>query len=217
MKKLLSVFVLFLMINLIGCIAAKPQTSAKKARVVIDVPVKFDVETVKNALKEAVAYRSDGFQETEGFPPDMLPNEPGAPQIKPVFGGGMAALAGGNPQFEALNTNTSDAYYTIRGLEEYGGFYNKKQMAYIGAVYLAKEVSRVYLYVYYQEGSSGITGALTKAITDQLAGSKGAIPFVVQIKEKFLALVPEAQVVSAMPSELKDLKLTSINRVEKTQ
>lgn len=217
MKKFFIVFILLLLVNFAGCAASKPQTSAKKARVVIDVPAKFDVETVKNALREAVAYRSDGFQETEEFIPDILPNEPGAPQIKSVFGGGITALAGGNPQFEALSTNTSDAYYTIRGLEDFGTFYNRKQMAYIGALYLSKEVHRVYLYIYYQEGSSGIIGALTKAAADQIAGAKGAIPFILQVKEKFLALVPEAQVVSAIPNELKDLKLNSINRVEKAQ
>jgi hypothetical protein len=217
MKKFMCVFVLFLSINLIGCVSTKPQTSSKKARVVIDVPVSVDAERVKNALKEAVAYRSDGFQEIEGFPPDIIPTEPGSPQTKPVFGGGLAALAGGNPQFEALNTNTSDAYYTIRGQEMFGSFYNKKQMSYVGSIYSAKEVNRVYLYVFYQEGSSGITGALTKAVVDQMAGAKGAIPFVVQIKERFLASVPEAAIVSTVPSELKDLKLTSINRVENAQ
>jgi hypothetical protein len=201
-----------------GCVglnSIKPQSSSKKARIIFEVPSSVDLNTVNSALKNAIASRSTSFQDNENFVPEVLPDVAGAPVNKEVIGGGLIALAGGNPTIASMNTDISGATYSIKGTEEIGTPFNKKQMAYIGAVYPSKNITKVYLLVYYQEGSDGVIGALAKAGSDAIVGADGALPFTLQIEEKFLQNLTSAKVVSATPQELNTLKLNSINQVEK--
>ncbi len=191
--------------------AAKPQTSSKKARVIIDIPASVAIEQVKSALHEAIAYRSSRFKEVENFMPTSLSDEPLAPTSNEMFAG-MGAIAGGNPKLESMQFDVSKSYYSVKGDEEIQTPFHQKSMAYVGALYPAKSFNRVYLVVFYEEGSEGISGAITKATADMLIGTKGAIPFIVQVKEKFLDIVPEGQIIQADPSEIATLKLDFANR-----
>ncbi len=197
-----------------GCSAmynvTKPQQSSKKARVIIDVPSSVDINQIKDALREAIAYRSESFKENENFLPEELPEKAGHPTKNNAFGS-LAALGAGNPNMESMTYDTSNSYYFIKGKEDMSTPFTTKEMAYVGALYPAKTYNRIYLVIFYQEGSEGISGAITKATADMLIGAKGAIPFIVQVKEKFLSLMPEANVVSTSPSEIKNLKLDIFN------
>jgi len=193
----------------------KPQSSSKKARVIFEVPANVELSNVNTALKNAVGRRSSSFQDNENFVPEVLPDTAGAPVNKEVIGGGLIALAGGNPMIASMNTDVTGATYSIKGSEQIGTPFNKKQMAYIGAVYPSKNVTKIYLLVYYEEGSDGIIGALAKAGADTIVGADGALPFTLFIQEEFLKNLPSAKVVSATPQELNNYKLNSINQVEK--
>ena len=193
-----------------GCSSMTPHTTSKKARVVFEVPADVDIKKVENALREAVAYRSESFKEREDFLPETLPEKPAAPRKNNMFGS-MAAIGGGNPKFEMMQYDVSNAYYSIKGEEDISTPFHSKVMAYVGALYPSKKFYRVYLVVFYEEGSEGVQGALTKMTADALIGSEGAIPFIVQVKEKFLSELPEAKVVQASPKEIADLKLNLMN------
>lgn len=216
--------VVVLMIALSGCggvtsalNATKNQQSSEKAMVVFDIPVETDLAIVKKGLKEAIAYRSQSFQEKTNFLPAELPNVPLAPDFNgpTMFSGGLMNMAAGNPMIEMMKTNVTNSYYSLSGNEEFGSVYAKKTMAYVGALYPSKQITRVYLIVYFQEGTNGITGAIAKAMADGIVGQKGAIPFMLQVKEKFLEHVPGSFIIDVQPAELSQYGLTKINRVEK--
>ena len=216
MKKIPLLVIPITLLLLTGCSSTynftKPQQSSKKARVIIDVPASVSIDTVKAALRDAIAYRSESFKENEDFLPAKLPDEAGHPVKNNAFGS-LAAMGAGNPNMESMTYDTSKAYYFIKGKEDMSTPFHTKEMAYVGALYPAKTYSRIYLVIFYEEGSEGIGGAITKATNDILVGEEGAIPFIVQIKEKFLSLVPEAEIVSTSPSEIKKLKLDIFNTV----
>lgn len=215
MKKLSLCVASIALLLLSGCSSmynvTKTQQSSKKARVIIDIPSDVDIAKVKIALREAIAYRSESFKENENFLPEVLPEKAGHPSKNNSFGS-LAAFGAGNPQMESMTYDTSSSYYYIKGEEDMSTPFNDKVIAYIGALYPAQTYNRVYLVIFYQEGSEGISGAITKATADMLTGSKGAIPFIVQVKEKFLSLVPEATVIQTSPAEIKALKLDMLNR-----
>jgi len=222
MKAILKIIITTLLsFSLFGCgvatvlNATKTQQSSEKALVIIDVPATTSLSVVKNGLKEAIAYRSRSFQEKSNFLPSELPEKPGEPNFNgaTIFSKGLMSMAAGNPHFEMMRTDVNNSYYNLSGQEELGTVFAKKMMAYMGALYPAKDINRVYLIVYFQEGSSGIQGAITKAVADGLIGAKGAIPFMLQVKEKFLEYVPEGKVVSVQPIELNDLMLSKFNTV----
>lgn len=214
------IFLALISFALVGCgtsimNATKSQQSSEKALVIIDVPTTTSLIDVKKALKEAIAHRSQSFQEKTNFLPSDLPEKPAEPNFngKTIFGRGLMAMAAGNPQFEMMRTDVTNSYYNLSGTEEFGSVFAKKMMAYIGALYPAKSINRVYLVVYFQEGTSGITGNIAKAVADSIVGAKGAIPFMLQVKEKFLEYIPEGKIVGVQPIELNDVVLTKFNTV----
>lgn len=218
------IFAIVFLVALSGCggitsalNATKNQQSSEKAMVVFDIPVETDLATVKKGLKEAIAYRSQSFQEKTNFLPASLPDVPLAPDFNgpTMFSSGLMNMAAGNPSMEMMKTNVTNSYYSLSGTEEFGSIYAKKTMAYVGALYPSKQITRVYLIVYYQEGTSGITGAIAKAMADGIVGQKGAIPFMLQVKEKFLEFVPGSFIIDVQPEELSQYGLTKMNRVEK--
>jgi len=196
--------------------AIKDQQSSKKARVVIDIPSDVPLEKVKQALHEAIAYRSQSFKENENFLPDTLPDEADHPKRNNTFNS-LSAFAGGSPKFESMAYDTSNAYYYIKGEEELNGLFHSKEMSYVGALYLAKSYYRVYLVVFYQEGSEGINGAISKMTANALIGAEGALPFIIQVKEKFLSIVPESKVISSTPPEIKEYRLNDMNLLSKKE
>lgn len=201
-----------------GCVTMntmKPQTSSKKARIIFEVPGNVELSTVNAALKNAIASRSSSMQDNENFIPEVLPDTAGAPGSKEVIGGGLMALAGNNPMIMSMNTDVSGATYSIKGNKEVGSPFNKLQLAYIGAVYPSKNVTKVYLLVFYQEGSDGMLGALAKATENAIVGADGALAFTIAIKENFMQSIPGAKISSITPQELNNYKLNAINQVEK--
>jgi len=186
--------------------------------IVFDIPAKTSIEQIKMGLRESISFRAQGFQENENFLPNPLPENPEQPQFGSNQSGRMgmfANIASGNPQFEMLRTNINNAYYSLKGTEKFGSIIAKKELAYMGAFYPAKNINRVYLIVYYQEGSAGITGGLAHMMTNAIVGEKGAIPFMLQVKEKFISYVPNAVISNSQPADLADYKLNEYNRVEK--
>jgi hypothetical protein len=193
----------------------KPQTSSKKARIIFEVPGNVELSTVNAALKNAIASRSSSMQDNENFIPEILPDTAGAPGSKDVIGGGLMALAGNNPMIMSMNTDVSGSTYSIKGNKEVGTTFNKLQLAYIGAVYPSKNVTKVYLLVFYEEGSDGMLGALAKAAENAIVGADGALAFTIAIKENFMQSIPGAKISSITPQELNNYKLNAINQVEK--
>jgi hypothetical protein len=221
MNSILRLIVLItLAVSVSGCVtgalnATKTQQSSEKAMVIIDIPSSTDLASVKKGLREAIAYRSKSFRENTNFLPSELPANPLEPNFngKTIFSGGLMNMAAGNPSIEMMKTDVTNSYYYLSGTEDLGNYFARKSMAYVGALYPAKDISRVYLVVYFQEGTSGIQGALTKAMADSIIGGKGAIPFMLQVKEKFLDNVPAGKVVKVQPIELNDVMLTRFNTV----
>ncbi|MDD5053576.1 MAG: hypothetical protein PHO27_12645 [Sulfuricurvum sp.] len=193
----------------------KPQSSSKKARIIFEVPANVELSSVNTALKNAIATRSSSLQDNENFIPDVLPDTAGAPASKEIIGGGLMALAGGNPMIASMNTDVSGATYTIKGNKEVGTPFNKLQMAYIGAVYPSKNVTKVYLLVFYEDGNDGMLGALSKATENAIVGGDGALAFTLAIKENFMNAIPSAKITSITPQELNMYKLNAINQMEK--
>lgn len=195
-----------------GCAASTAMSNkntTKKSRIIFDVSDKYDVEKIKSALTNAVSERVPNLRENENFFPDSLPEKPSKPVYKNMFGG-LGAMAKGNPQFEMMSLNTSNAYYTISGNGGMDSGFNRKIEVYKGAIYPYKKGYRIYLYLFYEEGTDGLMGTLTKTMVDSIVGEDGALLYMAQVRDAFLKEIPDATIISQSPRKLTKLNLNTI-------
>ena len=85
-----------------------------------------------------------------------------------------------------MNTDTSNAYYTVSGVMNLGNAFYKNEAAFLAAVYPSKETTRVYLRIYYQSGSDGsLTAAFSEMTEKALSASHPDLYFLTQVESKF--------------------------------
>jgi len=212
MKKILLNFMIIVgAIFITGCAFTNNQVSTKKARLIYVVPKKVEASKVKEALLNAITLRTQDVKDVENLMPEQLPDKPGHPIQKNIFGA-LNAIAAGNPKLEATQLDTSNAWYTIEGTETMGTPFNRQYVVYKGAIYPYKNGYKVYIYEFYQEGVDGIMGHITKAIAETISGEKAPLLFIAQIGNRFQEKVSDAKLVNAAPSELKKIKLNLWNK-----
>ena len=212
MKKLFGVILSILGFFIItGCAFTNNQVSTKKARVIYFVPKKVDSEKVKEALLNAITLRTKDVKDVENFMPEKLPDTPGHPVRKNIFGT-LNVIASGNPKLEATQLDTTNAWYSVEGTEEMGTPFNKQYVVYKGAIYPYKDGYKVYIYEFYQEGVDGIMGHITKAIAEKISGEKAPLLFIAQISNRFKEKIPEAKLENVSPTSLRKIKLNLWNK-----
>jgi hypothetical protein len=204
--KLFKLFTfLFTLLLISGCAFTSNEVHSEKARAIYFVPKSVDAEKVKEALKDAIAGRVDNIKEVCNFMPETLPDTPGQPVNRNVFGA-LGTIAAGNPSMEAMKLDTSNAYCTLQGSETYGTVFNKKKVVYKAAIYPYKDGYKVYIYEFFQEGSNGLMGHLVKATVDKLMGSNSPLLFMAQVMDKFERELPQAKLLNVTPSKIKEIK-----------
>jgi len=199
-KRLFSLFIFMIFIS--GCAFTNNQVSTRKARVVYYVPKTVDNEKVKDALLKAISLRTQNVKDLEEFMPERLPEKPGHPIGNNVLGN-LDDIVLGNPKIEAAKLDVSNAWYKVEGTEEIGTPLDQKYVIYKGAIYPYKKGYKVYIYEFYQEGTAGIVGHITKAIEHSIIKEKTPLFFMTQISKKFKEEVPEAKLESVSPISLK--------------
>ena len=208
-------FILTLFMGLLiftGCVDLTNQVSTKKARIVYSVPKNITSEKVEDALRKAIALRTSDIKEVENFMPEELPDKPAHPINKNIFGG-IATIAAGNPQLEAMQLDTSNAWYTVQGTETLGMAFNKRFIVYKGAIYPYKKGYKVYIYEFYSEGTDGLIGHLTKSMAQAMTGGiEASLLLISQISNKFKEKIPSAKLINVYPLELKKVKLNWWNK-----
>ena len=208
-----------MIIGLGGCAGSSmmdTKVTTKKARIIFYVPKTVELDNLTKALYEAVSYRVSDLKENENLLPEELPSKPGSPKKTQMFGG-LAAMAGGNPQFEMMQLDTSNAYYTVSGAASMATDFNSKAEYYKAAIYPYKDGYKVYLYLFYQEGTDSIFGAITKAAVDSITGKEGSLLFMAQVRDKFLKLVPQAVIKSQSPRKLEKVVLNGVGWAKNTK
>jgi len=206
------------MISLSGCAGASlmdTKVSSKKARIIFEVPSTEDIDKVTKALYDAVSYRVSDLKENENLLPETLPSKAGFPQQSQMMRR-LASMAGGNPQFQMMQLDTSNAYYTVSGAGAMASGFNAKAEYYKAAIYPYKNGYKVYLYLFYQEGTDGIMGSLTKMAVDSIVGKEGALLFVAQVRDKFMKLLPSAVIKNQSPRKLNQVVLNGIGWAKNT-
>ena len=206
MRKILITFFSVTIILLTGCAFTNNQVSMKKARVIYFVPKTVSSEKVKAALLNAITMRTQDVRDYENFMPEKLPEQPGHPVRKNIFGA-LNAIAAGNPQLEAAQLDTSNAWYSVQGIEQMGTLFNKVYVVYKGAIYPYKDGYKVYIYEFYQEGIDGIMGHITKSLVKVITKEDAPLLFIAQISNRFKEKIPEAKLESAFPEVIKKIKL----------
>ena len=212
MRRILLLIFPLIVLIFTGCLAVTNQVSTKKARVIYDVPNTVDADKVKEALKKAIGLRVEDIKDIENFFPEELPDKPAHPVNKNVFGA-LSTIAAGNPQIEAMQLDTSNAWVTVQGTETMGTPFNRRFIVYKGAIYPYKKGYRVYIYEFYQEGTDGIMGHITKEMAQAMTGNiEASLLLISQISNRFKEEVPSAKLISVYPSELKKIKLNWWNK-----
>jgi len=201
--KLLAFFFSVLLIT--GCAFTSNEVKSQKARAIYYVPKDVNPEKVKEALKDAISGRVSNIKEVCNIMPEELPEKPQMPKTSNLFGG-MAAMAAGSPQFEAMRLDLSNAFCAFEGSESYGTMFNKNTVFYKAAIYPYKDGYKVYIYEFFQEGADGIMGHLVKATVEKITGSESPYLFMAQVMEKFERELPNAKLISVYPSKIKEVK-----------
>ena len=184
--------------------------SSKKARIIFLVPNTYEPQQVQEALYEAISFRADNLHENENFFPETLPEKPGSPKTASLLGGKFSALAQGNPKFEAMSIDTSNAFYTVIGDAEAVSPVSGNVAIFQGAIYPYKEGYKVYLYLFYQEGSEGLIGSIVDKISKSMVGEKDIrLVYIAQARDEFLTKIPDAKIVSQFPFKLAQVKTES--------
>ena len=215
----LIITTLTVIIGLSGCAGASimdTKVSSKKARIIFEVPNTVPIEKVTKGLYDAVSYRVSDLQENENLLPEELPAKAESPKQSQMFRG-MASMAGGNPKFQMMQLDTSNAYFTVSGAGTMASGFNAKAEYYKAAVYPYKNGYKVYIYLFYQEGTDGIMGALTKMAVDSIVGQEGALLFVAQVRDKFMKEVPEAVIKNQSPRKLEKIVLNAVGWAKDTK
>jgi len=182
----------------VGCAVTSldRKVSTKKARIIFFVPKTVSPETVQKKLYEAISFRVSNIKENENFFPEQLPDKPNHPKELQMFSK-LSALSYGNPNIEMMKTDTSNAFYTVQGEGSTGSPFYKNLEFYKGAIYPYKDGYKVYLYMFYKEGTDGLMGAITKKVSDTILGRDDMrLLYVAQIRDEFLENLPEAKIES---------------------
>jgi len=211
-KIYIFIYTLVALISLSACAGLSSmdeRVSSKEARIIFFVPKTVPEEQLKKALYDAISYRVGHIQENEGLFPEELPTKPGSPKQSKMFRG-LASVANGNPKFKMMQLDTSNAYYTVSGEGGYATQFNAQLEYYKAAIYPYSDGYKVYIYLFYQEGSDGIMGELTNKSVEAIIGERGALLYAAQIRDKFKELVPEAVIKSQRPRKLEKIILNDI-------
>ena len=209
--KLKLIFMMLLGIFMLGCASLNNQVSTRKARVIYFVPKTVNSEKVKDALLNAITLRTEDVKDVENFMPEKLPEQPAHPIRKNIFGA-LNTIAAGNPELEATQLDTTNAWYSVEGTEKMGTPFDRQYVVYKGAIYPYKDGYKVYIYEFYQEGVDGLMGHLTKAVAEAVSGHKAPLLFIAQISNKFKEEIPEAKLENVSPTSLKKIKLNLWNK-----
>ena len=212
-KIFLFITTVMVVINFTGCAFTSfgdKRVSSKKARIIFEIDSSVELDKVTKGLYDAVSYRVSNLKENENLLPENLPAKPASPNHSQMFGRGMVSMFNGNPQIEMMQLDTSNAYYTVSGAGGMTSGFNAKAEYYKGAVYPYKGGYKVYLYLFYQEGTDGIIGTLIDATVKAIVGKDGVLLYMAQVRDKFKELVPELVIKSQNPSKLNKIELNSI-------
>ena len=219
MIKAYSKYLLVLLVFLLsGCVSSvgTSKVSSKKSRIIFEVPASVNSEKVSESLFEAVNLRVNDLQTNENFLPEQLPAQPEGPKSSGSAISsqlqGLAAMAGGSPALEMMNLNTTNAYYTVSGQGGSSSSFNKQEEYYKAAVYPYKDGYKIYLYLFYKEGTNGIVGALAKSALASVVGNEGSLLYMAQVRDKFIKFIPEAKIISQSPSKLNQVVLNGATK-----
>jgi hypothetical protein len=205
MKFVKFFFGLVILLLISGCAFTSNEVSTQEARAIYFVPKSVSPSEVKNALKAAISGRVNNIKVICKLMPETLPAKPGHPINKNIFGG-LAVIGSGNPEMEAMQINTLNAYCTLQGSETYGSMFNKNEVVYKAAIYPYKDGYKVYIYEIFQEGSNGIMGHLIQMSVAKLMGSNSPFLFMAQVMDKFERELPQAKLINITPKKIEEIK-----------
>ena len=212
--KIITTVGLTLLIALItGCSGASvmdTKVSSKQARIIFDVPKTVDTETLTKALYDSVSIRVSDLTESEGLMPEVLPDTPAGPTQNQGAMRLMAMTGGGNASMSMMALDTSNSYYWVMGKGKSESEYMSRSESYKAAIYPYKDGYKIYMYLFYTEGTDGILGNLTSAAVNSIVGQDGAILFIAQARDQFMKEVPSAKVLSQSPQKLNNVNLNAI-------
>ena len=208
--------VILIILSITGCGSTSigdNRKSIKKARAIFYVPKSISAEKVAKGLYNAVSLRVNDLRDNENLLPEILPDKPQSPTNNRMFKG-IIGMSGGNASLEMMQLDMSNAYYTVMGNGAMKTQFNSKEELYKAGIYPYKDGYKVYIYLFYEEGTEGLTGALTKFMTDSIVGGDGALVFIAQIRDKFLKEIPDAKVTNQSPSKLEKIVLNNVGFVK---
>jgi len=216
-KKVLGyIITIGMILGFSGCASSMMtnQESSKQARIIFEVPKNIKPEQVVSALRGSFNHRCTDIKEQENLMPEELSDKPEHPtKGKALFGGGMmGALTSGNPSFAMMRINTSNAYYSITGKSESDSLINSIESYFKGAIYPYKNGYKVYIYQFYKEGTKGLIGHLSKAMTEKMVGQDTQLIYIAQVRDKFLEILPQAKIKNQSPSKLKKVILKGLQK-----
>ena len=218
-RSFLIITIFSVIIGLSGCAGASimdTKVSSKKARVIFEVPNTVSMGKVTKGLYEAISYRVSDLQENENLLPEELPNKAGSPKQSQMFRG-LSAMAGGNPKFQMMQLDTSNAYYTVSGEGGMASGFNAQAEYYKASIYPYKDGYKVYIYLFYQEGTDGIMGSLTNMAVKSIIGQERALLYMAQIRDKFKKEIPEAVIKNQSPRKLEKVVLNAVGWAKDTK
>jgi hypothetical protein len=217
MSKLFSLIVaLFVVLEFGGCASSMltNQETSKQARIIFNVPKNLEPEKVVQALRGAFNHRCSDIKEYENLMPEELPEKPEHPtRNQSLFKGGLInSLTAGNPSFEMMKVNTSNAYYTITGKSQTKDIANSIESHFKGAIYPYTNGYKVYIYQFYKEGAKGLLGHISKAMAEKMVGQDTQLLYIAQVRDKFLELLPQAKILNQSPNKLKKVVLKELQK-----
>lgn len=203
---LLALFTIsFFVTGCVGNSMLDNRKSSKKARVIFEVPKSVELKSVTNALYESISVRVNNIEEEEGLEPEDLPLQPEKPK-KSNATEGMRFLLQGSPSYEVMKLDTSNAYYTVSGRHTTLMQSNSVEEYYKGAIYPYQKGYKVYIYLFYKEGSKGLSGAIAGAVSKAIIGKDTILFTMSKVRNKFKELIPQAKIKSQSPRTLKNIK-----------
>ncbi len=199
-------------IGFVGCSTSMLDTQVrnKQARIIIEVPSNVDEETLKHALKEAIALRVSSLKENENLFPEELPQKPPKPEINKQFKKLAAVMGRGmNAAMQYRSRDLSNAWYSIGGSGGMTSEYLNRAEYYKAGIYPYKDGYKIYIYQFYTEGTDGILGNLTSAAVDAIVGSDGALLYMAQVRDAFINDIP-IKTINQSPKKLEKINLNAI-------
>jgi len=188
------------------------QVKNKESRIIFFVKKSVSREKLKESLKDAIAYRVDDLIVNEGLMPENLPLKPSRPKINEQFKK-LMSFAGSNGISASMryrSLDTSNAWYSVGGKGGMTSEYTNQAEYYKAAIYPYQNGYKVYIYQFYTESSDGLIGNLTNATVKAIVGSKSALLYMAQVRNRFLKDIPSAKIIQQTPGRLKQIKLDAI-------